>query len=249
MQKTLGLVLKKQNLGETDRILTIFSPTLGKKRVVARAVRRPTSKLAGHLDTLMVSQIILTDKPDLPQITSAVLVESFEAVRNSLTRVDRAFAVTKIVERVIIEDVPQQSVFQLTLDAIARLDQGSRWPAVWLMFLSTLTNQLGLGVGHFNCEQCGQKIATDCYWLSNDRVFRCRDCGVGGHEAIELKFNAVKLLNLLRQKNFPLLERLDLPNDIARPVEELLLREITDWFNKPWSSYASLKDDARLGGN
>lgn len=84
MIKTLAIVLKKQNLGETDRILTIFSPSLGKKRVVAKAIRKPLSKLSGHLDTFMVSQIILTEKDELPTITGAELVESFEFLRESL---------------------------------------------------------------------------------------------------------------------------------------------------------------------
>ena len=81
MFKTFAIILKKQNIGETDRILTIMSPTLGKKRVVVRGIRRPLSKLAGHLDTLMLSQIMLTDEPDLPKVTGAYLTESFDNIR------------------------------------------------------------------------------------------------------------------------------------------------------------------------
>lgn len=242
MQKTLALVLKKQNIGETDRILTIFSPTFGKKRVVVRAVRRTTSKLAGHLDTFMVSQLILTDKPDLPQITSAVLVESFEQMRSNLADVDRAFAISKIVERVILEDVPQQSIFQLTLDAFVRLNDAHRWPAVWLTFLGNLTDRLGLDVSNFRCASCNQLPTGRSQWAVNDRALYCQNCSApNGTDVIPLSLSAVRLLNLVTKKNYSLIQRVAIPPNAALEAEELYLREITEWFNKPWLHYASLR--------
>lgn len=244
MIKTLALILKKQNIGETDRIVTVFSPTLGKKRVIARAVRRTTSKLAGHLDTFMLSQLILTEDADLPKVTSAVLIESFENVRESLPKLERAFAVSKIVERVILEDVSQQSIFQLTLDALSRINSDEAWPTTWLMFLSELAHRLGLQVTDFHCSVCAKEIRDRCYWLPNDRIFRCQECAATSQsqvmERVHLSINSVKLLHLLRNKSYSVIRPVRIPSAVAKEVEELFLREVTQWFNKPWSSYASL---------
>lgn len=242
MQKTLALILKKQNLGETDRIITIFSPTLGKKRVVAQAVRKTTSRLAGHLDTFMVSQLLLTDAPDLPRVTSAQLIEPFEAVRGSLVGLNQAFAITKIVERVTLEDVNQQSIFQLTLDAMSRLNGGERWPLVWLYFLGTLTERLGLALNDYSCGHCGAKVTADAWWLATDRRFLCRDCyrQTSNVNAIALNVNSIKLLRLLQSQPYDRLVPVRFEDVVAHQVEEVLLREVTEWFNKPWLSYASL---------
>lgn len=243
MQKTLALILKKQNIGETDRILTIFSPTLGKKRVIVRAVRKSTSRLAGHLDTFMVSQLMLTEQQDLPKVTSAVLVESFEQMRSNLADVDRAFAISKIVERVILEDVPQQSIFQLTLDAFVRLNDCHRWPAVWLTFLGNLTDRLGLDVSNFRCANCNQLPTGQSQWAVNDRALYCQSCSAPqGGDTIRLSLQAVKLLNLVTKKNYSLIQRVAIPDAAALEAEELYLREITEWFNKPWLTYASLRN-------
>ena len=48
--KTEGIVLKQMPLGEADRILTLYTTDQGKLRAVARGVRRPKSRLAGHLE-------------------------------------------------------------------------------------------------------------------------------------------------------------------------------------------------------
>jgi len=240
MIKTLGLILKKQNVGETDRIITIFSPTLGKKRVIARAVRKPTSKLAGHLDTFMVSQLMLTDQPDLPKVTSALMVESFESVRDSLVNLNRAFAISQIVERVALEDVSQQSIFQLTLDALVRLNDDHRWPVVWLSFLSNLTDHLGLDVRNFQCEKCAKPIRSAAYYLPSARVFYCQQC-CSDRSGIFLEPNAVKLLYLLKNQTYSQLAKIALPLPVAQPLEELFLREITEWFTHPWLHYAALR--------
>lgn len=240
MRKTLGLVLKKQNIGETDRIITIFSPDLGKKRVVVKAVRRPLSKLAGHLDTFMLSQLMLTDNEDLPRVTSAVLAEPFEQIRDSLLLTEKAFALSKIIERVILEDVSQRAMFQLTLDALARLNSGRNWTATWLYFLNELASELGLGPNDFTCQKCGQKITGAATWQYDERRFLCASCFDPVINGVQLEENSVKLLGVLRKHPFMSIHSIRIPVSNAKQVEELLLREITQWFNKPWSSYASL---------
>jgi DNA repair protein RecO len=241
MQKTLALVLKKQNIGETDRILTIFSPTLGKKRVVVRAVRKPLSKLAGHVDTLMLSQLILTDDTDLPKVTSAVLIEAFELMRGSLVAVDQAFSISRIIERAIVEDIPQQRVFQLTLDAFARINSEQKWAAVWLSFLQELTQALGLGVTNFNCAYCQKPIQGAARWVIGDRQFHCHDCPVPTATHIRVSEGGVKLTKLLQAHPFSVIRSIRFSDTVAKEVEEVFLREITEWFNKPWHSYSSLR--------
>jgi len=241
MRKTLGLILKRQNIGETDRILTIFSPDLGKKRVMVKAVRRPLSKLAGHLDTFMLSQLMLTDNEDLPRVTSAVLAEPFEEIRNSLPLTQKAFAVSKIVERVILEDVAQRPVFQLTLDALARLNAGRDWTVTWLFFLNELLNELGLGPNDFSCQSCDQKISEGATWQFEERRFLCAKCAPEVVNGVFLHANSVKLLVLLRKTQFMELSKVRIPHTNAEQVEELFLREVTQWFNKPWSAYVGLE--------
>lgn len=242
MIKTLALVLKKQNLGETDRIITIFSPSLGKKRIVAKAVRKPLSKMAGHLDTLMISQIMLTDKPELPTITSAQLVESFEHLRNDLPELDKAYAITKIVEKVIVEDAPQQAIFQLAVDSLVRIDHKEPWSAIWLKFLSDLAKTLGLGLSNFACHSCNGKICEDGYWSEDARTFYCLECG-RSMPALRIKGNTIKLLNLLGRNSFERIRYINIERKVELETEEIMLKEITNWFNKPWTTYRALGGD------
>ncbi len=47
LYKSEAVVIRRSDLGEADKILTIFTPHFGKLRVVAKGVRKVTSRLAG----------------------------------------------------------------------------------------------------------------------------------------------------------------------------------------------------------
>lgn len=241
MQKTLALVLKKQNLGETDRIITVLSPTLGKKRIVAKAVRRPLSKLAGHLDTLMLTQIILTDQDVLPRVTSAVLAEGFETIRGSLKLATKAFAITKLVERLVLEDVPNRQIFAVSVEALSRLNGEEKWSAIWLKYLSQLTDNLGVGLSNWRCLRCNEPVVDDAFFIVSERRLVCGKCNEEfAGPTIPMATNSIKLLSIVRTKPFDTLRRVNLPSLNALQVEEILLREITDWMNRPWSEYGAI---------
>ena len=75
--KTSGIVIRRINLGEADKILTILTRDRGKIRVVAKGVRRPKAKLAGFSDMFHYNDFILAEGRNLDIVTSATTVERF----------------------------------------------------------------------------------------------------------------------------------------------------------------------------
>ena len=51
-QKYTGIILKRHPFGEADELLTIYTREFGKIRAKAVSVRKPLSKLSGHLQSL-----------------------------------------------------------------------------------------------------------------------------------------------------------------------------------------------------
>ena len=61
MIKTEAIILKTADLGETDRLLTIYSKEFGKIQVIARGTKKLESKLRYHLEPLSYSHLILVE--------------------------------------------------------------------------------------------------------------------------------------------------------------------------------------------
>jgi DNA repair protein RecO (recombination protein O) len=84
--RTKAIVLKRTNYGEADRIVQILTPE-GKFGVMARGVRKEKSKLAGGIELLAVSDVVINEgRGELGTLTSARL-EFF--YKNILTDYDR----------------------------------------------------------------------------------------------------------------------------------------------------------------
>src|SRR3972149_11627442 len=82
--KTEAIVIRKTKLGEADTILTFFTPHLGKIQGFARSLRKPKSKLAGHLELLTYSQVCFARGRNIDTITGSQTINSFLSIRNDL---------------------------------------------------------------------------------------------------------------------------------------------------------------------
>ena len=69
--RTEGVILKRRNFGEADRILTIYTRDYGKVICLAKGVRRPRSKKAGHLELGSWCKIFAVHGKNLDQIGRA----------------------------------------------------------------------------------------------------------------------------------------------------------------------------------
>ena len=60
LYRTPAVILKRMDLGEADRIVTLFSRDVGKIRAVAKGVRRTTSRSVSNISpSLMINLFFL----------------------------------------------------------------------------------------------------------------------------------------------------------------------------------------------
>ena len=85
--QTEAVIIRKTRLGEADRIITFYTPGLGKLQAVAKAVRKTKSKLSGHLELLTHSQVTLARGRNLVFSIFANRVTSTERVKRTIDEI------------------------------------------------------------------------------------------------------------------------------------------------------------------
>jgi len=78
-----SIMLRKREVGETDRFYTFFTRENGKVTAIAKGVRKAEAKLASSLETATLSEIMLARTRGTGKITGAVLEQSFPALHQS----------------------------------------------------------------------------------------------------------------------------------------------------------------------
>lgn len=80
-----GINVGSINLGEQDKLLTIYTKELGLIKAVAKGARKPGSKIGGKAQLLCVNNLQLSKGKSLDIISQAESIETFGSLRNDLT--------------------------------------------------------------------------------------------------------------------------------------------------------------------
>lgn len=77
LYRDIAIVLRTQKLGEADRIATVFLKRHGIKRVVARGVRKTTSKFGATLEPFMLIDLQNYTGRTLDTVTQAEMIQPY----------------------------------------------------------------------------------------------------------------------------------------------------------------------------
>lgn len=101
---TRGIMLRRTNYQEADRILTIMSEQYGKISAIAKGARRSKSKLAGGIELFAVNDLTLIQgKSDLHTLTSSRVKTQFGAIVKDIDRTMKAYEYIKTVDKIVSE--------------------------------------------------------------------------------------------------------------------------------------------------
>lgn len=76
--KTRGIVLRKREWRDNDLLFSILTEKYGLVRLLATGVRKPKSKLAGHLAVLGLIDLVFVKGRTFDKLTHAYLINKFE---------------------------------------------------------------------------------------------------------------------------------------------------------------------------
>lgn len=122
---TEGVILARRNQGEADRLLTIFTKHYGRVRVVAKGVRRTTSRKKGSLELFNYVRFFAARGRNMDIITEVETKNSFLDWRGDLTKVAVAYHLCEIVNRLTAEKQENRELFEelvLALEGLGKLD-------------------------------------------------------------------------------------------------------------------------------
>ena len=144
--KVEGIVLKRINLGEADRLVTIFSKDFGRIRLLAKGIRRLSSRKKGHLELFTQVKLQVARGKNLDLITEAATVNSFPTLRHNLNRVRIAYLLAELIDQLTAENQEQVGVYHLLSEALSKLNSHTASKNFIVDFEKNLLTQLGFGL-------------------------------------------------------------------------------------------------------
>lgn len=152
-----GIIIRRQALGEADRLLVLATQGKGKQRLVAKGARRPTSKLAPAVELYYHIRGQAAEGKNLDLLTEAVVLERFSKLRNSLRQTALAHLLVERISSLMAEELANMGLYKLLLNCLRFLELTVHPP---LLLPEAVTLKVlalgGLRVELQRCAECGQ---------------------------------------------------------------------------------------------
>ena len=228
--KAEGVVLRRQDLGEADRLTTIYTRNLGKLRLVAKGVRKPRSRKAGHLEPFTRVALMMAKGRNLDLITQAEAIETFPDIRTDLMKLGHASYLIELLDRFTVEEGQGNlALYNLLLNSLNRLSTGSFGASgIILYFELRLLELLGYRPELSKCVGCGAEIQPQSqYFSSHEGGVHCPKCGRSRREARQISLPALKLLRHYQRSDFETAMTPRVSEEVQREIENTMQAYIT----------------------
>lgn len=225
-----AIVLGKYDVGETDRIYTLFTREEGKVKVKGVGVRKPNAKLAGHLETGMFSAVTVMKRRGMGRVAGAICERSHIHAESSLGRARYILEALSCVNRLVEEGERDESLFGMvmeylgTADVLEKAEKEDRMEVVSLGFWFHVIRHMGAAPNMNACSLCGNRLKKmPKYSLSVEYGgVVCEQCKDVRKYAAILSLQAANILRVFSTNRISSLKKLSVDTTHSREVRNAL---------------------------
>lgn len=116
--KDSGFVVKRTNFGEHDRYVTFFTRNNGKIEVLAKGVRKITSKRLSHLELMNNLRFQAVKGAKNYVLAEVEMISSYDSLRRSLQNCKQLFFISELIENLCPINQTNESVYLLLNDTL-----------------------------------------------------------------------------------------------------------------------------------
>lgn len=237
-----GLILKRVDMGEADRLLTLLTPDRGKLRVVAKGARKPSSRKSGHVELFNRVALLVAKGREIDIVTQADTLDSYQPLRRDLTRLSYGYYLAELLDRFVEEGSDNPALYNFAAQALGWLAVTADPPRTMRFIELHLLAQVGYRPELYRCIHCGRELAPEqnLFSVEGGGMLDPR-CAVTHRDAIPLTLNALKVLRYLQTREYASIQDLRLGAPVQQEVETLLQRFIVFHLERNLKSVEFLK--------
>jgi DNA repair protein RecO (recombination protein O) len=218
--ETEAIIIRKTKLGEADTILTLFTPELGKIQGFAKSLRKPKSRMAGHLELLTYSSVSFVRGHNIDTITGAQTINGFLPIKDDLWLMSCGLYISELVNQFTAEHQEHNDIFQLMLQTLERLAAAENKELLLRYFELHLLENAGYRPQLRECVACHKALQPVINYFNHlGGGMLCPECAAARPQSGSLSVNAQKVLRALQGYEWDAVCRIRVDAELTREIE------------------------------
>lgn len=226
--------MRVTNLGEADRIITLYTPFNGKIRAAARGARRIRNRLLSPTQLFTHGRYLIFSGKDLHSVSQAEIITPYQEFRENLEMMAHASYICELLDTFTEEEQPSTELFALLLTAFALGLQG-RFSLAVRAFEVRLMQELGYAPQLYHCLSCGSAVSSGLSFSAEGGVL-CSRCAPQFKGAVPLSNGTWELLKRLSEWDVGRFSILHPSAGALRELEQLMRKYIDFRLDYPLKS-------------
>ena len=232
--KTKGIVLAENNMGDFDKMITLFTPDCGKIGCSAKGARRPKSLLMAGTQFLCFGEYMIYKSANSYHINSCDPIEVFYNIRIDLNKLKYASHIIKIIIDVTDENEGNYRILQLLLNTLYIISETNRdLDFILSIFKIRLVCILGFTPNTLECTECGKKEDFRYFSFKNEG-FKCSDCGKVDKSAIRISETTVNAIQYIIASTPKKIFSFNIPEESKKELELIANVYLNDKLEKEY---------------
>jgi DNA repair protein RecO (recombination protein O) len=138
-----GFVMARKNYGEADRILILFTKDFGKISMIAKGVRKLTSRKRGGIEIFSKIKFSAVKGKSLDILTEIKMIDSYDAIRSDLRRVSVAYYISEVLSKVTRENEKHEEIFSILDEYFHKIEMTRNLKQMRLNFVKDILISIG----------------------------------------------------------------------------------------------------------
>ena len=196
-----GLVIRSCDIGESDRLITIFTHELGNITALARGVHSYKNRNMSSTQQFCYSSFVLYQRGDKLWVKESSLIESFFNIRNSIAGLSLAGYIAEVLADITTAS-PEVDLLRLSLNSLyAIAEEKYPLPLIKAAFEIRALSIIGYMPNVLGCRDCDCKSG-DFYFdiMSGDiQCYSCREKAIGRNSVEENDVLAARIIRIISE--------------------------------------------------
>ena len=241
---TDGLILKEQNIGEKDKLVTVLTRHNGLVRAFVRGAKSVNNRKNSSTGMFCFSKLCLYKTKESYIIDEAEPIELFFELRSDLEKLALAQYFSELIMTLVQEDEPAEEYLRLILNSLHFLAKG-KMPIEQVKAITELRLMCIAGYmpNLIACDRCGEYETNTMYFDVEDGLLYCENC-MSNSMLFPLDIGLIKALRHIAFSDFEKIYSFKMEDsalpDLSYITEKYLLSKLQRNF-KTLEFYNSIK--------
>ncbi len=223
-----AIVIYSADFREYDKLLTLYAPTFGKKKVVLRGCKKPTAKLRYASTPLFYGEFVIVEGKGYDIVKTVDSKKTFFNIPKDYEKYLDACNILKIVDA-NGEYNNFRLLFMLLLTYLSVIDiENSNLDIATSKFMVEILKMQGFELNTTICNACSNSFENKIYFDVDLNCFLCENCRKINSEEVDK--NIVNLINTLQIHKFVELVSMSFEENVLKSTKKMLKEIINRQF-------------------